>query len=184
MQIKKTKINGLFLFKFAKFEDERGFFVRNYCKREFEAVGGISKISQANLSFNKKRGTLRGFHFQFDGFEEAKTVSVLSGAVHYKVIDLRKNSATYTQSESFDLDCFGWSVQVPAGCIPAFQTLDENVLLHYYVSEFYNPKKESGIRYNDPFFKLNWPLKVSEISERDQSFPDFNSENFQGLRSS
>lgn len=181
MEVKNTKIKGLFLFKFDKFEDDRGLFVRNFCKKELDRIEADTEIAQANLSFNKKMGTLRGFHYQFDGFEEAKTVTVLSGAIHYKVIDLRKDSPTYTQSDSFDLNQLEWTVQVPKGCIPAFQTLTDNVLLHYYVSQFYNPDKESGIRYNDPFFDLKWPVEVTEISERDSNFPNFNLKNFKGL---
>lgn len=181
MDIKKTSIKGLILFKFNKFEDDRGFFVRNFCREELDKFEADTKIAQANLSFNKRKGTIRGFHYQFDGYEEAKTVTVLSGTIHYKVIDLRKGSPTYTKIESFNLDQLDWTVQVPKGCVPAFQTLTDNVLLHYYVSQFYNPTKESGVRFDDPFFNMKWPLEVTEISSRDKNFPDFDYINFKGL---
>jgi dTDP-4-dehydrorhamnose 3,5-epimerase len=181
MEIKTTSIEGLILFRFPKFVDERGFFSRNFCADSLQQVGGLSIVSQANLSLNVEIGTLRGFHFQSGGYEEAKTVTVLSGAVHYKVIDLRKNSKTFALVESFDLNELEWSVQVPRGCAPAFQTLKPNTLLHYYVSHPYSAKHEGGIRFNDPCFNFKWPLEISAISTRDQGFPDFNINNFPGL---
>jgi len=183
MDIKNTSIAGLTLVRFPKFIDNRGFFTRNFCSEFFTNLGGFPQVSQANLSFNKVIGTVRGFHFQNNGHEEAKTVTVLAGAVHYKVIDLRKTSDTYGSVESFDLTELDWVVQVPRGCSPAFQTLEKNTLLHYYVSHSYSKENEFGIRYNDPNFDLKWPLTVTEVSERDSKFPDFDLKNFKGLES-
>lgn len=181
MEVKTTSIEGLLLFRFPKFIDERGFFSRNFCADSLKQAGGFTEVSQANLSFNSQIGTLRGFHFQDCGHEEAKTVTVLSGAVHYKVIDLREDSKTYARVESFDLTEFEWSVQVPRGCAPAFQTLQPNTLLHYYVSNPYCAEHESGIRFNDAYFNLSWPLEISAISVRDKNFPAFNVKSFPGL---
>jgi dTDP-4-dehydrorhamnose 3,5-epimerase len=176
------KIKGLLFLEMEKFEDDRGFFARNFCAKTLEDNYGNSRIEQANISFNRFRGTIRGFHYQINNHEEAKTVTVYSGSLHYKVVDLRKNSESYLEHESFEIDSLSKVVQVPRGCAPAFQTLEDKTLLHYYVSNSYSKDNEAGIRYNDPFFKFEWPLAVSVVSDRDQSFPDFDSKNFSGLR--
>jgi dTDP-4-dehydrorhamnose 3,5-epimerase len=182
MEIKHTRISGLNFFKMEMHADDRGFFARNFCKKSIENSDGFSDVAQANISFNQKKGTVRGFHFQRNGHEESKTVTVYKGSLHYKVIDLRKTSKTYLEVESFEIQALGDVLQVPKGCAPAFQTLEDETLLHYYVSNAYSPTNESGIRYNDPFFRLKWPLEVSEVSERDRSFPDFDIETFAGLQ--
>lgn len=174
MDVSKNKIPGVLTMKMNKFVDERGFFARNFCAQTLEGYNAFSKVSQANLSFNNNKGTVRGFHFQIGGKEEAKTVTVLRGAVHYKIIDLRKDSPTYLQHESYELIALDTVIQVPEGCAPAFQTLEDNTLLHYYVSKPYDAELERGIRYNDPYFNLEWPLKPTVISLKDQSFQNFN----------
>lgn len=181
MEVRNTRISGLNFYKMEMHEDDRGFFARNFCKSSFNNAGGFSDVAQANISFNRKKGTIRGFHFQNNGHEESKTVTVYRGSLHYKVIDLRKTSKTYLEVESFEIRALGDVLQVPKGCAPAFQTLEDDTLLHYYVSNAYSPKNEFGIRYNDPFFRLKWPLEASEVSKRDQSFPDFDLKTFSGL---
>ena len=183
MEIKPNEISGLIFYNMDFFEDNRGFFTRNFCKTKIIELGGFGEVNQANLSFNRFMGTVRGFHFQLNGFEEAKTVTVLSGSLHYKVIDLRKSSSTYLKYTSFNLNSLKQVVQVPKGCAPAFQTLEDETLLHYYVSTPYSSNHESGIRYNDSYFNFKWPLKISEVSERDSSFQDFSKEQFAGLES-
>jgi len=162
-------------------QDERGFFARNFCVESINSGGGFSNVSQANLSFNSTRGTIRGFHFQINGFEEAKTVTVYRGSLHYKVLDLRKDSPTYLEHESFELRALSDVLQVPKGCTPGFQTLEDDVLLHYYVSNSYSKENEFGIRFNDPYFKMEWPLTPTVVSARDRSFPDFLETEFGGL---
>ena len=181
MKTRVGKIQGLLFMDMDVHADERGFFARNFCAKSIENNGGYSEVSQANISFNKDKGTIRGFHFQSGGYEEAKTVTVLRGSLHYKVIDLRKNSPTYLEHESFEIFALEGVVQVPRGCAPGFQTLEDEVLLHYYVSNPYSSSNESGIRYNDPYFNLKWPGEVTNVSERDKNFSDFNPKLFAGL---
>ena len=176
MDIKEGKIPGVLIAKMNKFIDERGFFSRNFCAETFKNHGAFSEVSQANISFNKFKGTIRGFHYQVGGQEEAKTVTVLRGSLHYKIVDLRLGSPTYLQHESFYLTALDLVIQVPKGCAPAFQTLEDNVLLHYYVSNPYNKELERGIRYNDGFFDFNWPLKPTVVSDRDLVFNDFDTD--------
>lgn len=182
MDVVKTRIPGLQFFKMEMHEDDRGFFARNFCKKSIADAGGFSDVSQANVSFNRVKGTIRGFHFQIDGHEEAKTVTVYRGTLHYKVLDLRKDSPTYLQQESFELKALSDVLQIPKGCTPGFQTLEDDVLLHYYVSDPYSKDHEYGIRYNDPYFDMKWPLTPTVVSARDQSFPDFSVTEFKGLR--
>ena len=161
-------------------EDQRGFFARNFCNESISKMSGYTDVAQANISYNKYKGTVRGFHFQVGGHEESKTVTVYQGSLHYKVVDLRKSSPTYLEHESFELSAFSGVVQVPKGCAPAFQTLEDDTLLHYYVSNAYSSSHELGIRFNDPYFNFRWPLEVSVISERDSKFADFDPSNFKG----
>lgn len=181
LEVRPEEIQGLLFIRMNFFRDERGFFVRNFCSDIVEDLGGESRVLQANLSFNVNQGTIRGFHFQNGGHEEAKTITVISGKLHYKVIDLRRNSPTYLKYTSFELNELENVVQVPRGCAPAFQTLEPNCLLHYYVSTRYSPEYEFGIRYDDPYFNMNWPRDVSTISKRDSSFEDFVPTSFEGL---
>lgn len=182
MEIRSGRISGLLFIDMEMHQDERGFFARNFCKDSISKVGGYTDVCQANLSFNKLKGTIRGLHFQTGGHEEAKTVTVYQGSLHYKVLDLRKDSKTYLQHESFEINALSGLVQVPKGCAPAFQTLEDNTLLHYYVSNSYSKEHESGIRFNDPFFGFEWPLVPSVVSLRDSTFSDFDAETFLGLR--
>jgi dTDP-4-dehydrorhamnose 3,5-epimerase len=183
MNIRTGKIQGLLFMDMEVHQDERGFFARNFCAKSIEDNGGYSEVNQANISFNKTKGTIRGFHFQSGGNEEAKTVTVLKGSLHYKVIDLRKDSPTYLEHESFEISALEGVIQVPKGCAPGFQTLENDVLLHYYVSNSYSSKNEYGIRFNDTFFDLKWPGEVTNVSERDRNFADFDPKQFQGLKS-
>ena len=182
MDVTKTRIPGLYFLEMDMHRDSRGFFARNFCAESINSVGGFSSVSQANISLNTVKGTIRGFHYQMNGHEEAKTVTVYKGKVHYKVIDLRKESPTYLEHESFEISELSGVIQVPEGCVPAFQTLEDDVLLHYYVSKPYSKDNEYGIRYDDPYFNFSWPLKPSVISPRDLSFEEFNSQNFIGLK--
>jgi len=181
MNIREAKIPGLLFIDMEEHHDDRGMFARNFCRESIESFGGYHEVAQANISLNRTKGTIRGFHFQKNGFEEAKTVTVYSGSLHYKVIDLRKDSPTYLEYESFTLRALTQVVQVPKGCAPGFQTLEEDTLLHYYVSTPYSKEHESGIRFDDPFFKMTWPLSVSAISDRDRGFPNFDPITFEAL---
>ena len=183
MEIVRGSIDGLLLIKMKKNLDKRGFFARNFCANLIEQAGGNPSISQANLSFNETKGTIRGFHYQKNGHEEAKTLTVLRGSLHLKVVDLRKNSKTYLTHQSFNLTELDSIIQIPKGCAPGFQTLLDDVLALYYMSDPYSSDNEYGIRFNDPFFKFNWPLELTNISKRDLDFINFDPTKFEGLES-
>jgi dTDP-4-dehydrorhamnose 3,5-epimerase len=170
----ELSMEGVFLIKSAIHKDERGSFARSFCSNEFLNNGLMSKIAQGNISKNHLAGTLRGFHCQKSPYQESKVITCINGSIHNVVIDLRQNSATFLQSLSFVLDHnSGTSAHIPAGCANAWLTLNDGTILHYYMSNFYNPDFAFGIRWNDPFFKINWPLNPTTISEKDQNYENF-----------
>ena len=174
MIFKKQKISGVYLIKPEPYSDSRGFFRRHFCKKEFKYNKIDTNIEQCNVSENFKKGTLRGFHYQTGKSSEDKTLSCLKGSVYDIVVDLRKNSKTFGKWQSFYLNEKNkLSVHIPKGCANAFLTLENNCLIHYYCSNNYNPKKEKGIRYNDPFFKFRWPIKIFHISDKDKNHLNF-----------
>ena len=174
MIFEKQKIQGVYLIRPQPFKDKRGLFRRHFCKGEFKKNGIVHKIDQTNVSENLKKGTLRGFHYQKGSSAEAKTLSCLNGSIYDVVVDLRKNSKTFGKWISFILDNINkTAVHIPKGCANAFLTLKNNSIIHYYCSNKYDPKKEKGIRYNDPFFKFKWPIKPKIISEKDRSHNNY-----------
>jgi dTDP-4-dehydrorhamnose 3,5-epimerase len=174
MKFIEQKIKGVFIIEPTPFVDERGIFRRHFCQREFENYGLISRLSQANVSENKYKHTLRGFHYQENPHGEGKTLSCLVGKLYDIVVDLRPQSPTYHQWIGVELNQENrHSLHVPPGCAHAFITLEEGCLIHYYCSEFYHGPAERGIRYNDPFFKFVWPAEVKHISDKDRNHPDY-----------
>lgn len=174
MNFEPQKIDGLVLIHPELFRDERGVFRRHFCAKEFEAAGFPFPVVQANLSENLKRLTLRGFHYQKAPSEEGKIVTCLSGAIFNVCIDLRSDSKTYLSWQGIELDSESRSsIMIPAGCANAFMTLQNNTVIHYYMSDYYNPDTYSGFRYNDPFFSVEWPHQPLIVSEKDTSFPYF-----------
>ena len=176
----KQDIEGCFIIEPEPFKDERGVFRRNYCLREFKDNGLCSDVMNANISENFKKYTFRGFHYQTAPYREAKTLTCIKGSIVDIIIDLRPESPTYLQYKFWACDEVGrLSIHVPAGCANAFLTLEDNTVVHYYVSEFYSPKHEKGIRYNDPIFGKYGilPVGVGEsnlvISDKDRSWPDY-----------
>ena len=170
----KQKIKGVVLIKPKPFRDNRGFFRRHYCKNEFKKFGINTSVNQCNISENLFKGTLRGFHYQTGRSAEAKTLSCINGSIFDVVVDLRKKSKTYGKWVAFILNSDNrMSIHIPKGCANAFLTLKNNTIIHYYCSNKYDPKKEKGIRYNDPFFKFKWPIKIQHISTKDKSHLDF-----------
>lgn len=174
MKFIPMKIHNSFLVEIEKNEDERGFFARTYDVNEFEKHGLISKIVQCNVNYTKKKGTLKGLHYQKTPFEEVKLIRCTRGSVFSVVIDLRPDSPTYKQSESIVLseNEYYWRY-IPEMCANGIQTLEDDTDLIYQVSEFYTPEYEAGIRWNDPAFQINWPLPPQLISKKDQSWNDF-----------
>lgn len=170
MKFLKQKIKGVFLIKPEPFKDKRGMFRRHFCKKELKKFDIDTSVQQANISENPKKGTLRGFHYQKKPHQEAKTISCLKGSFFDVIIDLRKNSSTYKKWQSFVItEKNRFSLHIPKGCANAFLTLENNTLIHYYCSNSYNPKFESGVLFNDPALKIKWPFKPIHISEKDKS---------------
>jgi dTDP-4-dehydrorhamnose 3,5-epimerase len=157
-----------------KHADQRGFFARTYCEREFEAHGLKSRYMQCSVSFNKRKGTLRGMHFQTAPHEEAKLVRCTRGAIYDAIIDLRPASLTFKQHLALVLSAEnGKMLYVPEGFAHGFQTLEDDTEVFYQMSEFYAPDHSRGIRWNDPAFGIEWPEEERIILERDQSYADF-----------
>lgn len=172
MKFKKTKINGLYLIEVEPIIDDRGFFARTFCQNDFSKKGITFNIVQSNLSLNKIKGTLRGMHFQKSPKAENKIVQCLKGNIYDVVIDLRPDSPTFNQWVAEELNDQNQKMfLIPKGCAHGFQTLTNNCLIQYLMSEFYSPKNASGVRWNDPIFNIYWPLKPTIMSEKDKNWP-------------
>ena len=170
----ETKLKGAFTIDVQRIEDSRGFFARAFCKREFEQRGLNPAILQCNVSFNPQKGTLRGMHYQQEPFREVKVVRCIAGAIFDAIVDLRPDSSTYRQWTGVELSAQnGRSLYVPEGFAHGYLTLTENTEVFYQVSEFYSPGYERGIRWNDPAFRIQWPIEPLIISPKDASHPDF-----------
>lgn len=171
MKFLKNKVNGSYVISLDKISDSRGFFARLFCKDEFKKKNIFFTIPQINTSESKKKGTIRGFHFQSGSSSEAKLVRCIKGSIYDVVIDLRKNSKTYLKWFGVKLSSKNKKMlYIPKGCAHAFQSLEDNIELIYLVDHKYDPKKEKGIRYNDPVFKIQWPQKVTNISKKDRNW--------------
>jgi dTDP-4-dehydrorhamnose 3,5-epimerase len=170
----ETKISGAWVVDLEHLRDERGFFARAWCREEFAAKGITEELNQANLSFSRQAGTVRGMHFQRAPHEEMKAVRCLRGAVFDVVLDLRSDSPTYCQWHGEELSADNYRMLVvPEGCAHGFQTLEDDTEIFYLVSSVYAPESEGGVRWDDPAFDIKWLLPISEISTKDLAFPDF-----------
>jgi dTDP-4-dehydrorhamnose 3,5-epimerase len=176
MKIITTKFDGLFVIEFEKFNDERGFFARTFCEKEFEKAGikGF-KIVQSSVSGNIKAGTLRGMHFQKAPHEASKIVTCIRGKIFDVALDLRPQSETFMQYFSIELSQdSNLSMFIPVGFAHGFQTIVDNSIVEYSISEFYYPELASGVRWDDPAFKIAWPeCKNRIISKFDKNLVDF-----------
>jgi dTDP-4-dehydrorhamnose 3,5-epimerase len=170
----ETNLKGAFIIDVKKLEDERGFFGRTFCQKEFEEHGLNPHVVQANVSYNKIKGTLRGMHFQLHPYEETKLVRCVRGGIYDVIIDLRKDSPTYTKWIGVELREESYRMLfVPEGFGHGFITLEDNTEVIYQVSQFYTPGSESGIRWNDPAFNIEWPIEPVLISEKDRQHSDY-----------
>jgi len=170
----ETRLKGAYIIEIEPLEDERGFFARSFCQKEFEQHGLNFSIVQCNLSYNKKKGTLRGMHYQMAPHKEAKLVSCIKGAIYDVIIDLRPNSPTCSQWLAVELSSENNNmIYVPEGFAHGFQTLKDDTMVFYQMSEFYHPECARGVRWNDPAFGVKWPLSHPILSERDQGYLDF-----------
>jgi dTDP-4-dehydrorhamnose 3,5-epimerase len=174
MKFTETKLKGAFIVEIEKLTDTRGFFARAWCSKEFDAQGLTARVVQANVSFNRRKGTLRGMHYQIAPFQENKLIRCTRGAIYDVIIDLRPESPTYKQWMGVELTADNYTLLfVPEDFAHGFITLMDNTEITYQVSQFYTPGSEKGIRFNDPTFNIQWPLEVSVISDKDRTWPDF-----------
>lgn len=174
MKFIETKLPGAFVVEIEKREDSRGFFARTWCRREFEQHGLSTAVMQANLSFNRSRGTLRGMHYQAEPYGETKLVRCTQGAIYDVIIDLRPASPTYLQHVGVELSAGNFRMLfVPEMFAHGFQTLTDEAVVAYQVGQFYTPGAERGVRFDDPLFGIAWPLPVTVISDKDRTWPDF-----------
>lgn len=154
------------------FTDDRGWFARAFCAREFAEHGLEPVTAQTNLSYNPRRGTMRGLHFQHEPAREAKLVRCLSGAIYDVAVDVREGSPTHLRWVGYELSASnGRALYVPEGFAHGFLTLTDDVLVTYQVSEFYTPGVEGGLRYDDPAIGITWPGEVEVISDKDAGWP-------------
>lgn len=172
MKFIDTHLAGVTILELEPHTDDRGFFARAFDAREFAEHGLTSRVSQANISYNRQRGTLRGLHYQLAPAQEAKHIRTVRGAAQFVVVDLRPDSPTERQHVAVQLDAVNrHSLLVPEGCAVGMQTLEDETELFYQVSEFYAPERERGLRHDDPELGIEWPLPVAVISEKDRSWP-------------
>jgi dTDP-4-dehydrorhamnose 3,5-epimerase len=174
MKFTEQSLPGVFLIEPEPFIDDRGVFRRHFCQDEFKRYGIDNEVLQANVSENNYAYTLRGFHYQLAPFGEGKTLSCLKGKIYDIIVDLRKDSSTYMEWISFELDDENRnSIHIPPGCANAFLTMVDGCLIQYYCSQSYSPEYERGIRYDDLAFDFKWPHKPECISEKDNKHPDY-----------
>lgn len=174
MEFIKTNLTDAYIIKLNPFEDHRGSFMRTFCKDQFEKHGLVSNFIQTNLSISKYKNTLRGMHLQKGESAEVKLIKCIRGSILDVVIDLRPDSPTYCQHFKVQLDEENHKmIYIPKGFAHGFLSLTDNSQIIYQVSNFYNPKKEQGIRWNDPLFNIEWPVENPIMSEKDQNYPDY-----------
>ena len=174
MKFKKMRLEGAWVLDINKLEDERGFFARTFCQKEFIEHGLNTRVAQCNVSYNKYKGTLRGMHMQVSPFQEAKLVQCTSGAIYDVIIDVRPDSPTFLEYLGVVLSADEYRMlYIPEGFAHGFLTLTENANVFYQMSEFYAPECARGFRWNDPAFGITLPEEVRVISERDASYPDY-----------
>ena len=172
MQFTETQLKGAFIVDLEQRQDHRGFFARTFCATEFEAHNLLPTVAQCNLSFNYKKGTIRGMHYQIAPATETKLVRCTQGAIYDVIVDMRPNSPTYLSHIGVELTAENRrALYVPEMFAHGYQALTDGAEVGYQVGSVYTPGYERGLRYNDPAFDIEWPLSVSEISEKDANWP-------------
>lgn len=174
MIFNETKLNGAFVIEPERFEDERGFFTRNWSQREFADRGLNAQFVESNTSLSLKKGTLRGLHYQVAPHAQVKLVRCTQGPIYDVIIDLRADSVAFTQWTAVELSAEnGVMLYIPEGFAHGFQTLNANTEVFYLVSAYYAPESARGVRWNDPAFEIKWPHADRTIIARDSEYPDF-----------
>ena len=170
----ETRLKGAYLIAPEPQKDNRGFFARAWCQREFEERGLNPRVAQCSISFNYKKGTWRGMHYQVPPHEEAKLVRCTRGSICDVIVDLRPESPTFMDHLTVTLSADNRQMlYIPETFAHGFVTLEENTEVFYQMSEFYSPEDARGFRWNDPLFDIRLPLEVTVISERDRYYADF-----------
>ena len=181
MKFNPTPLVGCYVVELDPISDERGWFIRTYCKNEFSAIGHNKEWVQLNHSFTEKTGTIRGMHYQLPPFSEIKLVRCIAGAVFDAVVDLRKGSSTFLNWFGVQISAANKKmIYIPEGFAHGFQALEDNCQLIYHHTQFYIPGVEGGIKYNEPKIKIEWPMAVTGISERDDHH-SFLEEKYKGI---
>lgn len=172
MRFVATNLSGVYIVELDRIEDDRGFFARTFCAREFAANGFATTLAQCNTSWNVRKGTIRGLHFQLSPSCEAKLVRCTAGALWDVAVDLRPKSPTHLRHVAVELSAKNRrALYIPEMFAHGFQTLEDATELFYQMSEFYAPEHSTGIRFNDPKLGISWPLSVTAISEKDANWP-------------
>ena len=174
MKVQPTPISGCFQMRLAVHEDTRGYFARVYDEVVFQKHGLATDFCQTSVAYNTRKGTLRGLHWQTEPYEEAKLVRCIRGAIYDVVVDLRRGSRSFKQWYAFQLNQGGDAqLYVPKGCAHGYQTLADETEVLYQINAPYVPEAACGLRWDDPSFRFDWPLPISEISDRDRSYRDY-----------
>jgi len=174
MIFQESKVAGAFEINIDPRFDERGFFARSWCQQEFDQQGLNSHLVQCNISYNPRKHTMRGMHYQVEPFAEAKVVRCVKGAIYDVVIDLRPESSTFRQWTGLTLTAANRQMlYIPEGCAHGFLTLEDQTEVLYQMSEFYHADSARGVRWDDPAFCIQWPATPELMSERDRTYPDF-----------
>src|SRR5262245_37082794 len=169
----KTVIPGAFIIEPERIEDDRGFFARTWCEREVKGHGLATRWAQSSISYNKRRGTLRGLHYQAPPHEEAKLVRCTMGAIYDVIVDLRQDSPAFKQHVAVTLSAKNRTMlYVPEGCAHGFQTLEDETEVTYQISQFYSPEHGRGVRWDDPALAIPWPRAERVMIARDRDYPD------------
>jgi dTDP-4-dehydrorhamnose 3,5-epimerase len=174
MKFQPTEVAGALLIEPERHEDDRGFFARTYCIDELAQHGLDPKVVQRSISYNRRRGTLRGMHFQTAPHEENKIVSCIRGEIYDVVLDVRPASPSYRRWVGATLTADNHKLLfVPKGCAHGFITLTDDAIVHYEISEFHHPESARGVRYDDPAFGISWPLAPVVVHPRDLAYPPY-----------
>lgn len=172
MKFAETRLPGAVVIELEPHADARGFFARTFCTREFGDRGLVQNFVQCSVSFNHKRGTVRGMHYQRPPACEAKLVRCTAGAIYDVIVDLRRDSSTFLQHVGVELTAKSrHALYVPKMFAHGFQTLEDNTEVLYQISDFYAPEAATGLRYDDPQLAISWPLAVGAISDKDTTWP-------------
>jgi dTDP-4-dehydrorhamnose 3,5-epimerase len=177
MIFRSTLLEGAWLIQPERRCDRRGFFARTWCRDEYAAMNLDVDIAQQSISYNRRRGTLRGLHFQRPPHQETKIVRCSRGAIWDVILDLRPGSPSYLRSQAFELSVENQaSLYIPKGMAHGYQTLTDDAEVSYQMSVPFSPHAAAGFRFDDPTFAIALPLSITEMSDRDREWPDFRDE--------